>query len=87
MDHFEKHDTVYKKLEIGFEITPELDRLLTDYVDYLNTGKGLPEDYHRTEIQLELNFCYREHLLKDDQIQLLRDYYQHNGIKKEKQNG
>ncbi len=32
-------------------------------------------DYYRTEIQLELNFCYREHKLSDEQIRLLRAYY------------
>ena len=75
---------MYRKLEVDFEITPELDQLLDDYVHFLNTGEGLPEDYHKTEIQLELNFCYREHILEDDQIQILRDYYQYGGIKGER---
>ncbi len=77
---------MYKPLNIDFEITEELQQLIDEYVHYLNTGEGIADDYYRTEIQLELNFCFREHKLSDDQIALLRDYYQHKGILKEKNN-
>lgn len=73
---------MYKKLEIDFEITEELEKLIDEYVHHLNTGEGLPDDYYRTEIQLELNFCVRERLLNNEQIKLLRDYYQYRGIER-----
>ncbi len=73
---------MYKKLQINFKITPELEALIDEYVNYLNSGREDIDDYYRTEIQLELNFCYREHLLADEEIKMLRDYYQHQGIKR-----
>lgn len=73
---------MYKKLPIDFSIPEDLEELIDQYVTFLNTGKGIADDYYRTEIQLCLNWCYREHLLSDDRIKLLRDYYQHKGIKR-----
>lgn len=77
---------MYEPLKIDFTITEELKELIDQYVHYLNTGEGIADDYYRTEIQLELNACYRNHEMTDEQINLLREYYQHKGILKGNKN-
>ena len=79
---------MYKKLNINYDIPEDLSDMIDQYVTFLNTGKGLAdaEDYYTTEIQLILNWCYRERLLSEDKIHHLRDYYQHGGIKKDRNN-
>lgn len=74
----------YSKLKINYQIPADLSDIIDEYVTFLNTGAGIADDYYRTEIQLILNWCYREHKLSDDKIKELRDYYQEGGIK---QNG
>lgn len=72
----------YEKLKINYKIPEELDQLFDEYVTWLNTGNGVADDYYRTEIQMTLNWCYREALLPEDKIQELRDYYQRKGIRR-----
>ena len=72
----------YNKLDIDFEIPAELQDVIEQYVTYLNNSDGSLDDCYRTEIQLELNHCYRNGLLSAQQIELLRDYYQRQGIKR-----
>ena len=78
---------MYKELELDFEIPDDLQDIITEYLDYLNKGETDIIDYYRTEIQLILNWCYRESLLTDEQIKLIRDYYQRNGILRQETTG
>lgn len=80
---------MYKKLPISYKIPNELEDIINQYVIFLNTGKGLTDadDYYTTEIQLILNWCFREQLLSEEQIKELRNYYQRGGIKKGENNG
>ena len=71
---------MYEPLKIDFEIPEELQYDIDRFLDHLNNGDGKLEDCYRTEIQCALNWCVRERLLSDEQITLLRDYYQHKGI-------
>ena len=70
----------YTSLPINFIIPEELSDIIIQYVDYLNNSDHESIDYYETEIRLILNWCYRESLLTDEQIQLMRDYYQDGGI-------
>lgn len=70
----------YHPLSIDFDIPEDLSDIIDEYVDYLNNSDHSSIDYYKTEIQLILNWCYRESLLSEDNIQLLRDYYQRDGI-------
>lgn len=72
----------YVKLSINYHIPHDLSDIINEYVIFLNTGEGIADDYYRTEIQMILNWCFREHKLSDKQIQELRDYYQEGGIKR-----
>ena len=70
----------YTPLPISFEIPEELEDDINRYVDYLNTGETLTEDCYQMEVKTSINWCFREKILTDDQIQLLRDYYLYGGI-------
>jgi len=70
----------YHPLLIDFSIPEDLSDIIDEYVDYLNNSDHSSIDYYKTEIQLILNWCYRESLLSEDNITLLRDYYQRDGI-------
>lgn len=70
----------YSKLKIDYEIPEELSNMIDEYVCFLNTGEGIADDYYRTEIQLILNWCYRERKLSNAKIDELRAYYQEGGI-------
>ena len=74
----------YHQLPINFAIPEDLSDIIDEYVDYLNNSDRSSIDYYKTEIQLILNWCYRESLLDDEKIQLLRDYYQYDGILEDK---
>lgn len=71
---------MFCKLKIDFNIPDDLSDIIDEYIDYLNNGGGTSDDYFKTEIKLTLNWCLRENKLSDDQIKLLRDYYQNGGI-------
>ena len=77
----------YKPLKINFTIPEELQLAIDGYLHSLNYDNGGCEDCHRTEIMCELNWCYREGILTNEQIKLLRDYYQHKGILRNECNG
>jgi len=70
----------YHHLHIDFDIPDDLRDIIDEYVDYLNNSDHSSKDYYTMEIMLILNWCYRESLLSDDKIQLLREYYQYGGI-------
>ncbi len=70
----------YKLLSIDFSIPDDLSDIINQYVDYLNDSDHTSIDYYETEIQLTLNWCFRNSLLTDEQISLLRNYYQRGGI-------
>lgn len=70
----------YHRLSLNFDIPEDLSDIIDEYVDYLNNSDHSSKDYYTTEIQLILNWCYRESLLSDDNIQLLREYYQYGGV-------
>ena len=71
---------MYKPLKIDFPIPEDLEDIINQYLHHLNYEDRMSIDYYRTEIQLILNWCFRESLLTDEQIELLRNYYQYNGI-------
>lgn len=75
----------YKALEIDFKIPEDLQDMIDQYVKYLNESDHTSIDYYETEIKMILNWCYRETLLTDDQIELLRDYYENGEILKAKE--
>lgn len=68
----------YKKLGIDFEIPELLERTINEFVIDLNENRGRLADCYEEEIRSLLN-CY-DLCLTEDQIQLLRDYYQWGGI-------
>lgn len=70
----------YKPLLIDFEIPDDLKDMINQYLQYLNKGDRTSDDYYKTEIKLILNWCLRESLLTENQIALLRNYYQNDGI-------
>ena len=76
----DKLNRQYHRLTIDFDIPEDLSNTIDEYVDYLNNSDQSSKDYYTTEIQMILNWCYRESLLSDDKIQLLREYYQYGGI-------
>jgi hypothetical protein len=59
------------------ELTVEINR----YLDYLNNGGTGADDCYRTEINVNLNWCRRDHLLPDDIIAKLKNYYVFGGIR------
>ena len=72
----------YLPLKIDFEIPEDLQNDIDNFLHCINYNNKSLEDCYRTEIQCTLNWCYREKLLTDDQIHLLREYYQWGGIYK-----
>lgn len=75
----------YQKLNIDFAIPEELENEIDEYINALNTMEKPPHDCFQAEIMVILNWCYRENILTNEQIKLLRDYYEHGGIlRKEK---
>ena len=72
----------YKKLNIDFEIPEELSDTIDKFLDYLNRGEYTMDDCFQEEIRVILNWCKRENILTEDQIELLRNYYQRGGIRK-----
>ena len=72
---------MYEQLKIDFEIPEELQRSIDQLMEYLNTSKnpGM-DDCERTEVLMDLNWCYRENLLTSEQIDLLKKYYVRGGI-------
>ena len=70
---------MYKKLDIDFDIPEELEYYINKYIDDLNNHGGM-DDCYRTEI----DFCLKDwsNGLTDSQVQLLREYYVWEGIKK-----
>ena len=77
----------YKPLPIDFEIIEDLQDIIDEYINTLNSGDMTSKDYYETEIQLILNYCKRENKLTADQIQKLRDYYEFGGIFTGDENG
>ena len=71
---------MYKPLPIDFDIPEELDDSIRAYLHHLNYESGTSVDCYQAEIQVILNWCSRDEVLTEDQIQLLRDYYQRDGI-------
>ncbi|MBQ8698660.1 MAG: hypothetical protein IJ521_06645 [Schwartzia sp.] len=71
---------MYKPLAIDFEIPEELDGTIKAYLHHLNYESGTSVDCYQAEIQVILNWCYRDELLTEKQINLLRDYYQRDGV-------
>lgn len=67
-----------KKLGIDFEIPELLERTINEFVIDLNENRGRLADCYEEEIRSLLN-AY-DLCLTEDQIQLLRDYYQWGGI-------
>ncbi|MBQ7487456.1 MAG: hypothetical protein IJT77_08185 [Clostridia bacterium] len=72
----------YEPLKIDYEIPEELQIEIDHYIDNLNNDNGSSEDCYRMEIMCILNWCYRERILTNEQIDELREYYQHKGILK-----
>lgn len=72
---------MYKKLDIDFDIPEELNDSIEQLLRFLNTSPH-PErdDCERTEVLMDLNWCFREKLLTDEQIDLLKKYYVKGGI-------
>ena len=71
---------MYKPLNIDFEIPEDLQQTIDEFLHCVNYNNCSCEDCYRAEIQCALNWCKRERLLSDDQIELLRNYYQRGGI-------
>lgn len=71
---------MYKLLAVDFELPKELNDTIKAYLHHLNYDSGTSVDCYQAEIQVILNWCLRDELLTEDQIQLLRDYYQRDGI-------
>lgn len=72
---------MYKKLDIGFGISAELQKSIDDYVDDLNYNGGGLEDVLRDEIDFWTKDAMR--YLTEEQVKLLRDYYVWKGILKQ----
>ena len=76
---------MYEKLEIDFAIPEDLEEAIDIYVNVLNTQERPADDCYRSEIMVILNWCYRERLLTDEQLKMLRDYYVHKGIHRKRE--
>ena len=63
----------YRKLEIDFEITPELSKAIDDLMNNINNGDGMSEDCYRCEIEFWLKDSFER--LNRDQYQTLKEYY------------
>ena len=71
---------MYKLLAVDFKLPEELNDTIKAYLHHLNYENGTSVDCYQAEIQVILNWCHRDELLTEEQIQLLRDYYQRDGI-------
>ena len=71
---------MYKKLEISFHITDELENAIEDLMRDINEGDGSSEDCYRSEIMFWIKDMYMKDELTDTQYELLNDYYVHGGI-------
>ncbi len=69
---------MYKPLPLDFEIPEILENTINDFIDNLNNKNGNLEDCYRTEIRSILNGC--DLCLSENQIDMLRNYYQKGGI-------
>ena len=73
----------YRKLELDFPIPKELSDAINEMVDFVNFQRDCSaEDAYRTEIDCILRY-YRKRFLPE-QMALLKDYYVHRGIYKER---
>lgn len=78
---------IYKPLQIKKILPEELEIEIDKYIEYLNSNDRNSEDCYQTEINVALNWCRREHLLPDNLISTLKDYYVFGGIHKGETNG
>ena len=76
----------YKPLSINQSLPEDLEIEINRYLDYLNSGDTGVEDCYQTEVNVALNWCRREHLLTEDNIIALKNYYVFGGIHKGIQN-
>ena len=73
-----KKKDIYKKIEIDYIISEELNKFINEFVEYLNNSDGESEDYYRYEIDFWLK-DYKDRLT-DEQYNILREYYVRGGI-------
>ena len=71
---------MYKKLKIDFEVPEILTESFDDFVKNLNEQNGNLADCYEQDIRNTLNGC--DECLTEDQINILRNYYEKGGIYK-----
>ena len=68
----------YKKLEIDFPISKELNDAINTFMHHINDESGTSEDCYRDIIEFWLKDSHGK--LTENQYQMLKDYYVLGGI-------
>jgi len=70
-----KNGKHYRKLELDFPITEELDNAINVFMDHINNGDGNSEDCYRCEIQFWLKDAKDRLKLSCERYDMLNNYY------------
>lgn len=79
-----KKPRTYRKLDISFPISEELDDAINKFMNHINYEDGRSEDCYRSEVEFFLkDSFYFAHSLSEEHYDQLFDYYVSGGIYKE----